>query len=75
MSKKTIVVNFPGRKGGGAVYAYEMTKSLIENGSSVYAIIAKDIENLMKWQKLELEDLVLLPTYSNNLDYVLIPLN
>jgi glycosyltransferase involved in cell wall biosynthesis len=71
MSKKTIVVNFPGRKGGGAVYAYEMTKSLIENGSSVYAIIAKDIENLMKWQKLELGDLVLLPTYSNNLDYVI----
>lgn len=71
MSKKRVVVNYPGRKGGGAVYAYEMTKSLIAQGCRVYAIIARDIHNLEKWQQLDLEELVLLATYNHKSDYLI----
>ena len=70
MKKKTVVVNFPGRKGGGAAYAYEMTKSLIDNGCNVYAIIAQDIENVAKWRELPLKELILIPTYSDKLSYI-----
>jgi len=70
MSKKSVVVNYIGRKGGGAVYAYEMTKSLITNGCTIYAVIAQDIENLDKWKELRLEELLLIPTYSNKFDYI-----
>lgn len=70
MCKKTIVINYTGRKGGGTIYSYEMSKGLIENGYSVYAIIAKDIENRSKWEKLPFKQLILLPTYSNKLNYI-----
>lgn len=68
--KKVVVVNYPGRKGGGAVYAYEMTKSLLKNNCSVYAIISKDIENIEMWRKLPLTELILISTYSNKLDFL-----
>lgn len=71
MQPKSIVVNYPGRKGGGAVYAYEMTKGLIENNCKVYAIIASGIENLQIWRELELEQIFLLPTYSNKFEFLI----
>jgi Glycosyltransferase len=71
MKEKSVVVNFLGRKGGGAVYSYEMAKSLIENGCEVYAIIAKDIENLKSWQTLQLKRLFLITTYSNRINFVI----
>jgi len=70
MTNKSIVVNYPGRKGAGAVIAYEMTKGLIENGCRVYAVIAKDIENIERWKSLNLDKLYLLPTYSNKYNFV-----
>jgi glycosyltransferase involved in cell wall biosynthesis len=69
MDEKIIVVNYTGRKGGGAVYAYEMTKSLLENNCKIYAIISKDIENLKQWQELQITNLILLNTYTNNYNY------
>lgn len=64
MENKTILVNYLGRKGGGAAYAYEMTKSLIDNGCKVYAIISNDTENFDKWKKLDLAELISIPTYN-----------
>lgn len=68
---KTVVVNYIGRKGGGAVYAYEMTKSLIENGCRVYAVISEEIENLSKWKELQLAELVQVPSYSSFAEYLI----
>lgn len=70
MGNKRVVVNYTGRKGGGAVFAYEMTKSLVENGCIVYAIISEDIENINKWKELFLEDLIIISTYSNTVNFI-----
>lgn len=48
-----IVVNFIGKKGGGSLYSYEMTKGIIQNGWSVIAIIPNNIENMDEWKKLK----------------------
>lgn len=48
-----IVVNFIGRKGGGALYSYEMTKGIVQNGWSVIVIIPNNIENIEEWKKLK----------------------
>lgn len=66
---KRVVVNYLGRKGGGIVYAYEMTKGLIENGCEVYAIIPETIENLSMWKQLDLKELIVVKTYSNYLSF------
>ncbi|MCX7715407.1 MAG: glycosyltransferase family 4 protein [Clostridia bacterium] len=71
MSEKKVLVNYIGRKGGGAVYAYEMTKSLINNGCKVYAIIPSSIENLAKWKELNTEELILIETYTNYINYII----
>ena len=68
-NRKSIVVNYTGRKGGGSVYAYEMTKSLIENGCKVYGIISKDIDNISIWKELAFEKLIMIETYSNLFNY------
>ena len=68
---KNILVNFLGRKGGTALYAYEMTKGLVENGANVYAIISKQNEMLSEWKKLALKNLIIIPTYTNKYDFIL----
>lgn len=67
---KNIAVNYIGRRGGGAVYAYEMTKSLVENGCNVYAIIPQDIDNIDKWRKLKLSKLILIQSYKTRLEFI-----
>ena len=68
--EKHILVNYLGRKGGGMVYAYEMTKGLLENGYKVSAIIPQGIENIEIWKKLPLYKLYLLNTYNNNFSFI-----
>lgn len=68
--EKHILVNYLGRKGGGMVYAYEMTKGLLENGYKVSAIIPQGIENIEIWKKLPLCKLYLLKTYNNNFSFI-----
>lgn len=58
-----VVVNYLGRKGGGALYAYEMTKGLIAAGCDVYAILPETIDNLDHWRKLGLKKLITVKTY------------
>ena len=68
---KNILVNYLGRKGGGAVFSYEMTKGLIENGCDVYAIIPESIDNLEDWKHLPLKKLVTIKTYRDNKTFLL----
>lgn len=68
---KNILVNFLGRKGGTALYSYEMTKGLIENGANVYAIVSKQNEMLLEWKKLPLKKLIVIPTYTNKYNFIL----
>ena len=69
-----ILVNYTGRTGGytggGADYAYRMTKALINVGMDVSAIISKYVDNLTEWQGLPLKNLVLLETYTNKVNFV-----
>lgn len=67
---KNILVNFLGRKGGTALYAYEMTKGLIENGAEVYAIVSKQNEMIDEWKKLKLKKLMIIPTYTNKYNFI-----
>ena len=66
-----ILVNFLGKKGGTALYAYEMTKGLIENGAEVYAIISKQNNMLNEWKILKLKKLIIIPTYTNKINFIL----
>lgn len=63
---KNILVNYLGRKGGTALYSFEMAKGLIENGANVYGIISEQNYMLNEWKKLKFKKLLVLPTYNNN---------
>lgn len=69
--KKIIVINYTGRKGGGAVDAFETSKALAEQGANVVPIISKRIENLETWKAFGFEKLIVLETYHNKLSFVL----
>ena len=45
-----VVINYLGKRGGGPLYALEMTKGLAENGLHTIAIIPDNIENLSDWE-------------------------
>ena len=70
MTTKYILINYTGRKGAGAIFAYEMTKGLIQCGAKVAAIISADIENLYDWENLKLYKLLVISTYSDKLSYI-----
>ena len=61
--KKKIAVIYLGRKGGGPVYAYEMTKGLIENGCEVYLFISAYVENLENFKTLNTCNTEIIKTY------------
>lgn len=66
--KNILLINYTGRKGGGPLDAYKMTRALLELGLPVAVILSEQIENLTMWEDLKLEKLVLIPTYHNILD-------
>ena len=65
-----ILVNFLGRKGGTALYSYEMTKALIENGAKVSAIISSKNHMINKWKSLPLNKLYIINTYDNKYSFI-----
>ncbi|GMN99844.1 glycosyltransferase family 4 protein [Parageobacillus thermoglucosidasius] len=67
---RTILVNYTGRKGGGAAFAYEATKALIEKEQNIIAIVSEYAENLNLWKQLPLKKLIILRTYNNFLDFI-----
>ena len=70
MDDKNILVNYLGRKGGTAVYSFEMTKGLIENGANVYGIISAQNEMLSEWEKLGFKKLIIVPTYYGKMSFI-----
>ena len=66
-----ILVNFLGRKGGTALYSYEMTRALIENGAEVSAIISSQNHMLNKWKSLSLKNLYIINTYDNKYNFII----
>ena len=66
-----IAVIYLGRMGGGPVYAYEMTRGLIENGNDVSVFISKRVENLSSWMSLKSSSLELIDTFSSAKSYLI----
>ena len=66
MMKQAVVCNYIGKKGGGPLYAYEMTKGLVQNGVKVIAIIPDNIENLEMWHTLTGCQLIKIKGYKDN---------
>ena len=67
---KKILVNYTGRLGGGPMYAWEMTKGLLENGAEVSAVVSRYVQNLEAWKQLPLKKLVVLDTYTNKYSFI-----
>lgn len=70
MKETKILVNYIGRTGGGAIFSYEMTKGLIENGAIVTAIIPEGISNLDNWKKLSFHKLFIIETYCDKKTFI-----
>lgn len=68
--KKTIVVNYMGKRGGAPVYAYEMTKGLINNGYDIIAFLSDRVENLESWKQLSPIKLEIVPTFDSSKDFI-----
>lgn len=69
--QKHILVNFTGRTKAGPVFAYEMTKGLVENGAVVYAVVSAQADNIADWRKLPLAKLIEITTYENRKEFLL----
>lgn len=64
--KKTVICNYIGKKGGGPLYAYEMTRGLIENDYAVIAILPENIENIDLWNTLDGCEVITIKGYSES---------
>ena len=72
MSKNdVIVINYTGRKGGGALDAFEMAKALVENGVNIVPIISSKIENLEMWRTVRFKRLIVIDTYDNYVSFAI----
>jgi glycosyltransferase involved in cell wall biosynthesis len=71
MKKNVIVINYTGRKGGGALDAYETAKALVEQGENVVPIISTQIENLKLWKDIQFEKIILIETYNSQISFVI----
>ena len=71
MKKALLLINYTGRKGGGPLDAYEITKALLEKGICVGAVLSEQIENISLWEELPLEKLIKIPTYHNVIEAVI----
>ena len=70
MGGREILLCYLGRKGGGAVYSYEMAKALAATGCKVTAVISKYVENLGFWQQLPIENVIAVKTYTSKITYL-----
>lgn len=70
MSDKNILMIFLGTHNAGPVYAYEMTKGLLQNGAVVSAVVSSYAVNISAWRALPLKYLVEFPTYRSNREFL-----
>lgn len=71
MSRKTLLLVYFGKRGGGAKYSFEAAKALVENGYDVYVIISEYIENIQDWEKINFKELHKIKTYRNTFEFIL----
>ncbi|MER2227475.1 MAG: glycosyltransferase [Carnobacterium sp.] len=64
--EEVLLINYTGSKGGGALYALEMTRAFINQNISCVAIVASHNESLEEWKQLPLKKLVIIDTYQSN---------
>jgi glycosyltransferase involved in cell wall biosynthesis len=69
-NKGIIIINYTGRKGGGALDSLEISKALVENGEKVVPIISDSIDNLEEWYKVGFEKIITIKTYHSPLSFV-----
>lgn len=68
-AKSRIMVVFPGRKGAGPKYAFEMTKALLGLGLHADIILSQAIHNKKDWESLENCEITYIPTYDNLIEF------
>lgn len=69
-SNDIFLINYTGKKGGGALDAIGITKGLIYNGYQVIAVVSKQLENLNEWHKIPLVKLIEIETYTSKWDFI-----
>ncbi len=69
-SSSNILVVFLGSNNAGPVYAYEMTKGLVENGANVYAVISSYACNIEDWRTLPLKMRIEVNTYRSKREFL-----
>lgn len=62
-----ILLAYPGRRGGGAIYSLEIARSLKER-CQVTALVSEQALNLAQWQESGVE-LIVVPTYRNIFEF------
>lgn len=65
MKKQAIIINYIGRKGGGALVSYEMAKVLVNAGELVIPVISDKIENRKLWEQLACRKIIFVRAYDN----------
>lgn len=71
VNNKKILVIFLGTHNAGPIYAYEMTKGLVQNGAIVSAIVSSYATNISAWRSLPLKKLVEVPTYRSKKEFLI----
>ena len=66
-----LLISYLGKKGGGNLYSYEMSKALIKKGHIVDLILSSQIENIDKWKQLEANNITCFKTYNNFLEFLI----
>lgn len=67
---KTVLINYTGRKGAGALIALANAEAFLHNGVDVIAIVSAYAENIEQWKKLPLKKLIILKTYKNKVSFL-----
>lgn len=70
MKNKNLLVCYTGSKGGGAQYAYYVTKNLLPHFDTVDVILSSNNEMIDLWKELPLGELYILDTYNNGFNFI-----
>lgn len=68
--KRTVLINYLGRKGGGCLDSYESALGFMKNDMEVIAIVSAYSENIEMWRSLPLKELIEVKTYQDKISFV-----
>lgn len=70
-TRKTVLINYLGRRNSGPVFTIEFAKALLSNGYDVSAIVSAGSDNIEQWKhEKRLSELYIVDTYSSNFQFV-----